>query len=745
MVDRHDSQGSPQGITLIRTLDGATDLIYRLAWSTESCLVGLGTRDGLTQCFNPFTGELRFDLRTTATIIDLAFSSDGHMLAVQAGSLFVHDLRTMDLLQFEHAVDVFETGSAVDWSPTCNVLAAGTRNGRVLLCQAPSAGDHQVTLLHATKENESHGGVVNALAWAPSGKLLASVADDDGALIWDAEGRLIARLHTANSWGLSLAWSPDGCRLAVGSLKWQIHIWDVMNRKLEAVLPQQLGSVSSVSFSHDGRLLASKSVDDNVHLWRCDDWTPVATIPESSETWYSGMAFHPSEPFLATSGDNEVRVWLIDAISLAAQNGRVRAAPKPRELQVPEVSKRRKLSVFLCHAHEDKPAVRALYERLAVEPGISPWLDEKDLVPGQDWRAEITKRIGDSDAFVVFLSETATGKTGFVQKEMTLALDAYEMRPEGSIYVIPYKLEQCDIPARLGRFHAVPHDAARPYDELMRALRAIPTGPSESLQTPNDDSQARADFETWVEDAEWRWRNLVANDLPDDRNPYEHGSWTVAYRVIGDFQSPSLPDLQRILQKVKGRESNWAPWNVFSADDFKPYFSDNDIECWLARPAYRGPRQSHFWRVSPRGWMYLLRGYGEDEAGADTPPGSMFDIAWPVTLLGECLLHAERMNRALVDDNAEQASIDCRVSWRGLSGRHLVWLDDTPNPFIDGHRSRQDIVSSEIVVTPTGIRDGLPEVVQKLTERLYTSFDFFEPSNSLFTDYTAKMRKFARE
>ncbi|MCP4658931.1 MAG: TIR domain-containing protein, partial [bacterium] len=46
------------------------------------------------------------------------------------------------------------------------------------------------------------------------------------------------------------------------------------------------------------------------------------------------------------------------------------------------------LRVFLCHATEDKPAVRALYQRLK-NAGVSAWLDEEDLLPGQDWRLEI--------------------------------------------------------------------------------------------------------------------------------------------------------------------------------------------------------------------------------------------------------------------------------------------------------------------------------------------------------------------
>lgn len=39
----------------------------------------------------------------------------------------------------------------------------------------------------------------------------------------------------------------------------------------------------------------------------------------------------------------------------------------------------RKLRVFLCHASQDKPMVRDLYQRLAAEPWIDPWLDDCEL------------------------------------------------------------------------------------------------------------------------------------------------------------------------------------------------------------------------------------------------------------------------------------------------------------------------------------------------------------------------------
>jgi len=40
------------------------------------------------------------------------------------------------------------------------------------------------------------------------------------------------------------------------------------------------------------------------------------------------------------------------------------------------------IQIFLCHASEDKVAVEAIYDRLEAL-GYKPWLDKKDLLPGQ--------------------------------------------------------------------------------------------------------------------------------------------------------------------------------------------------------------------------------------------------------------------------------------------------------------------------------------------------------------------------
>jgi formylglycine-generating enzyme required for sulfatase activity len=137
---------------------------------------------------------------------------------------------------------------------------------------------------------------------------------------------------------------------------------------------------------------------------------------------------------------------------------------------MPSVDNHRALKVFLCHAHSDKDAVKALYARLKRE-GVDVWLDKEKLLPGADWEYEIRKAVREADVVVVCLSKQFN-QAGFRQKEVRIALDAAMEKPEGEIFIIPARLEECDTLESLSKWHWVDLFEDNGYEMLMRALRA---------------------------------------------------------------------------------------------------------------------------------------------------------------------------------------------------------------------------------------------------------------------------------
>jgi hypothetical protein len=134
-----------------------------------------------------------------------------------------------------------------------------------------------------------------------------------------------------------------------------------------------------------------------------------------------------------------------------------------------QVTPARPLRVFLCHSSSDKPIVRTLYQRLRTN-GFAPWLDEEDLLPGKKWQEEIPRAVRNSDVVIVCLSKGAVTKAGYVQKEIKYALDVADEQPEGAIFLIPLRLEECQVPDRLSQWQWVNYFDERGYERLLQAL-----------------------------------------------------------------------------------------------------------------------------------------------------------------------------------------------------------------------------------------------------------------------------------
>lgn len=133
-----------------------------------------------------------------------------------------------------------------------------------------------------------------------------------------------------------------------------------------------------------------------------------------------------------------------------------------------------KLRVFLCHSSKDKVLVRTFYQRLSDEGFIDPWLDEIKIMPGHNWEQQISKALKETHVFIVCLSKDSISKEGYLQKEIKYALDMILEKPEGSIFIIPLKLQRCDVPDSLGKFQWVDYfgrNKEKNYQRLIIALK----------------------------------------------------------------------------------------------------------------------------------------------------------------------------------------------------------------------------------------------------------------------------------
>jgi hypothetical protein len=127
------------------------------------------------------------------------------------------------------------------------------------------------------------------------------------------------------------------------------------------------------------------------------------------------------------------------------------------------------LKIFLCHSSSDKAEVQNLYN-LLVQRGADPWLDSENILPGQDWNLEINKALDDSDVILLCLSRKSVDKEGYVQKEIRLALDRALEMPDGRIFLIPARLEECELPYRIKTYQWVDLFTESGMIKLMKSL-----------------------------------------------------------------------------------------------------------------------------------------------------------------------------------------------------------------------------------------------------------------------------------
>jgi hypothetical protein len=149
-----------------------------------------------------------------------------------------------------------------------------------------------------------------SVAFSPDGTRLASASDDQTVKLWDAAtGQELRALKGHTSTVRSVAFSPDGTRLASASEDRTVKLWDVPSGQELHTLRGHSGQVVSVAFSLDGTRLASASEDRTVKLWDAALGEELRTFKGHTGSVWS-VAFSPNGTRLASSGrDRTVKLW----------------------------------------------------------------------------------------------------------------------------------------------------------------------------------------------------------------------------------------------------------------------------------------------------------------------------------------------------------------------------------------------------------------------------------------------------
>jgi WD40 repeat protein len=301
----------------------AETVVKSVTFSPDGHTLAWGLLGGPIQLSDPTNGKLTAQYQTNAAFWGscLAFAPDGKTLYSAGGG---SDVSVFDVPSSKERPH-FLFGSTI-------LALAVAPNGRIVA----AAADDLVMLFDA-KTGERRGlyheptGAIHALAFFPDGKKLVWGSERGTVTVADtATGKERSSFKADEACVEALAISPDAKTLAVACDK-TITLWQGNPRTRHATLKGHDGHIMSIAFSPDGNRLASAGFHDgSVRIWDVETAHQALLLLQCSSPKGHGevtsVAFSPDGTKLATAGseltaddplDGSVKIWTLPARSSA--------------------------------------------------------------------------------------------------------------------------------------------------------------------------------------------------------------------------------------------------------------------------------------------------------------------------------------------------------------------------------------------------------------------------------------------
>jgi WD40 repeat protein len=107
----------------------------------------------------------------------------------------------------------------------------------------------------------------------------------------------------------SIAFSPDGRRLATGHMDTSISIWDMEKGRQMHNWYVRDTSIMDVKFSPCGTVLATAQQDGKVHLWETETHRKLCRL-DAHEGAATALAFNPADGTTLASGGEDGAIWI---------------------------------------------------------------------------------------------------------------------------------------------------------------------------------------------------------------------------------------------------------------------------------------------------------------------------------------------------------------------------------------------------------------------------------------------------
>ena len=347
---------------------GFGSAVSTLAFTPDGRSVAGADMNGFINVWDASTGQALHDptLATGASVTGVSYSSDGQFIAVgtSGSSLQVWDVASSKIVHIsqvaaqdiDHVAFTPQAGSHVlaftsalsaelgiwdvdnamtpTWLPA-PIVGGGLAfapDGQTLATGGCAQATSLVTCAQAGVQlwdvatHQAKGpplvggaGLARTLAFSPDGRRIAAGLQDGTVLIWDiGTGQLVGDPLKAGTFEiLALAYSPDGSILASSGRDTEIVLWDAASQqRLGQPLKGHTNTVFALAFSPDGKTLASGSADISIRLWDVASHLPLASL-NNETAWVTSLVFKPGDPHTLAAGstDGYVAMWDLDPAS----------------------------------------------------------------------------------------------------------------------------------------------------------------------------------------------------------------------------------------------------------------------------------------------------------------------------------------------------------------------------------------------------------------------------------------------
>jgi eukaryotic-like serine/threonine-protein kinase len=293
--------------------------LYGVAYSPDRrYLVSAGGLDQALKIWDASSGRFVRSLpHVDATCV--VFSSDGKYLASSGGQCFVRGkVKLWDTATWEE-LPIFPV--VTGWSSS---VAFHPDGSRLAVASGELENSNRVSILEIGTGKrlgfiDGDVGGVLSVEFSPDGKRIATACghmdssavekEPSVALIRDAVTlEVLQRLEGHTEPLTSVAFSPDGTKLATSSLDLTVRVWDAASAKEIRKLIGHGRRPNKVVFSPNGKWLAAGTDGTSITVWEVETGKEINWIRGHTAEVY-GLAFDPDSRRLASSSNNIVKVW----------------------------------------------------------------------------------------------------------------------------------------------------------------------------------------------------------------------------------------------------------------------------------------------------------------------------------------------------------------------------------------------------------------------------------------------------